>query len=359
MSLLLSGLQDIIWDVILFSETRTATGTYIFDNGAKLITSRGEQTADGVAILVHKDLLSSVVRVRKFGGRLIFVDLRMQDYTVRMISIYCPHAGYSFDDLQRLYFTLTDILKRARQANYHVILGGDFNTVLNAGDRGALLNDITREFKLQVVNDPEKISFEDRWTFQSCLGTRRQIDYIFCSSKLAVKYGQSTCALDLGSDHRAVNSEIYCIRNLTHRHTPKPRRGWRPSPIYKQSVGQDVQCSASSTLQELQAILVKNSEASVEKEDVTLEKPWKSQVVRDLVDRRRKCADKMERRSLSKLSTSVIDLDLRISFEDDWEDWVKGDEWNKLVEKASEGLTRKRNMQAKGKGKGKAKGTSE
>ena len=59
------------------------------------------------------------------------------------------------------------------------------------------------------------------------------------------------------------------------------------------------------------------------------------------------------------ISTSVIDLDLRITFEDDWEDWVKGDEWNKLVEKASEGLTRKRNMQAKGKGKGKVKGTAE
>ena len=111
---LLHELQGAIWDVVLFSETRTATGTYVLDNGAKLFASRGAQFADGVAILVHKDIIPFVVRVEKLGGRLIFVHIRLQGYTVRLISIYCPHAGYPFDDLKCLYGTLTGILHEAR-----------------------------------------------------------------------------------------------------------------------------------------------------------------------------------------------------------------------------------------------------
>ena len=125
----MSELQQIIWDVILFSETRTVTSTLTLEDGSRLFTSKGEHKADGVAIFVHKHIIPYVIRVRRFGGRLIFIDLRMQYYTVRLVSIYCPHAGYSFDDLKFVCNNLTGILEEARQANFRIIVGGDFNTV--------------------------------------------------------------------------------------------------------------------------------------------------------------------------------------------------------------------------------------
>ena len=56
------------------------------------------------------------------------------------------------------------------------------------------------------------------------------------------------------------------------------------------------------------------------------------------------------------LSTNVIDLKLKINFQDDWADWVKGAEWDTLVKDASAGLDWKRANFIKGEGKGEGKG---
>ena len=99
----MNELQHIVWDIVLFSETRTATGTYTSENGARLFTAKGGQIADGVAVLIHTSLIPYVIRVKRFDGRLIYIDLRMQSRTIRVISIYCPHAGYPLADLVDLY----------------------------------------------------------------------------------------------------------------------------------------------------------------------------------------------------------------------------------------------------------------
>ena len=56
------------------------------------------------------------------------------------------------------------------------------------------------------------------------------------------------------------------------------------------------------------------------------------------------------------ISANVIDLELKIEFEDDWSEWVKGEDWDTLVKDASAGLEWKRANFIKGKGKGEGKG---
>jgi len=163
------------------------------------------------------------------------------------------------------------------------------------------LDDILQDFRLQTANDPDNISFEERWTFQSCMGIKRQIDYIFCSANFIVKSSRSTNALDLGSDHRAVSAEIDDCPRSSHKHKPKLGRNWRPSPTYSQKVKQHIFDTSPATLRELQATLVDNAEASQKKTGPTFEKPWKSKTVRELVDQRRECRNTAERKRLSKL----------------------------------------------------------
>ena len=156
------------------------TGTYTLDDGAVLYTTRSELVDEGVAILTHTYLVPYVARFRRFGGRLIFVDLKLPHYTVRNVGIYRPPAGYSLDELKCLYDMLTVVLNEARQANFRIIWGGNFNTVLDVGERGALLDDLVNDLGLQAANDPTALPRKDRQTSCSCMGTKKQIDHIFC-----------------------------------------------------------------------------------------------------------------------------------------------------------------------------------
>ena len=56
------------------------------------------------------------------------------------------------------------------------------------------------------------------------------------------------------------------------------------------------------------------------------------------------------------ISANVIDLELKIDFQDDWAEWVKGANWDTLAKDASAGLDWKRADFIKGKGKGDGKG---
>ena len=42
------------------------------------------------------------------------------------------------------------------------------------------------------------------------------------------------------------------------------------------------------------------------------------------------------------ISTIIVDLNLKIHFGKDWGEYVKGDDWDKLIKETCEGLTKKR-----------------
>ena len=50
----------------------------------------------------------------------------------------------------------------------------------------------------------------DIWMFESSMRVRRQLDFILTSAKLPVVIVETTRAIDMGSDHRAVKT-IYHI----------------------------------------------------------------------------------------------------------------------------------------------------
>ncbi len=60
---LLGELSDVVWDVILFSETRTSQATQILEGGHVLYTMLGDNAAAGVGVLVHAGHVKNISKI--------------------------------------------------------------------------------------------------------------------------------------------------------------------------------------------------------------------------------------------------------------------------------------------------------
>ena len=152
MAELAAELYNVDWNVILFSETRSARGRCVLDGGHVLYTSEIATQAAGVAILLHRKHVHRVGQVTSLNERLMFLDLHYGRRCVRFISLYMPHAGYSLEDLRIVYDMLHVVLDEAERLHYKIIVGEDFNTELHVGHRGNLLDEFACMWRLQVAN---------------------------------------------------------------------------------------------------------------------------------------------------------------------------------------------------------------
>ena len=84
------------------------------------------------------------------------------------------------------------------------IIGGDFNTTLSWGPRMETLLSFSCDFNLHIANEQEDDSMNDKWTFESSSGVRRQLDFILVGPGFDTFTLHASSELDLGSDHRSV-----------------------------------------------------------------------------------------------------------------------------------------------------------
>ena len=86
--------------------------------------------------------------------------------------------------------------------------GGDFNAEVYRGWRGERLKELLCEASLEACSDLARLGLENAWTFRSSLGRKRTIDYCLVPADFHVRSAKAINHLDLGSDHRAVQSEL-------------------------------------------------------------------------------------------------------------------------------------------------------
>ena len=155
------------------------------DSGHLFLGSTPLSPAAGVGILLHERHVSKLKLVKQISLRLMFADLVLSHGTVRFVAAYAPHSGYSRDVLDKFYEDLHACLEDARGKRFQLVVGGDFNTQLNTGFRGTLLQDVGETFDLIITNDDDNhICNMDTWTFESSRGLRRRIDFIMCSQEM-------------------------------------------------------------------------------------------------------------------------------------------------------------------------------
>lgn len=106
-----------------------------------------------------------------------------------------PHAGYSHDYILSVYDQVQACVDEALKHKHRIVIGGNFNTQLHLGLRGALLHDfwifLAYMFRLRVANSEQN---ENSWTFCSSMRVKRRMDFILHSCDLNLT---SACACDL------------------------------------------------------------------------------------------------------------------------------------------------------------------
>ena len=318
-------LADIEWDIILFSETRYAGGNIVLEGGHHMFASSEPTVAAGVAILVHCKHVGNIKFSQAPSSRICFVDMMMKAGVTRFVATYTPHMGYSNHDLHRYYDQLAWVLDDARRQGRTIVLGGDFITQLNVGIRGDCLADLAKNFDLQITNDdghydPNKAT----WTFCSCMGVRRRIDFILCSMSFSLLQSFATDDVDLGSDHRAV----YCLNLPKHTKQQskkerkfKAKKRWKPSldengvpHLYHEILNQTLEQQNPTTLQGIEGLIlnaVEQEKQTLVSGDAKATKFWEDPNFQQLLQQRRGSQCRHERMEASKQIRKHIRKHLR------------------------------------------------
>lgn len=131
--------------------------------------------------------------------------------------------------MDETYDQLRCITSKTCRSNKKIIVGGDFNTQFGIGIRGVSLDQFAKEFGLNVLNASSPETNAD-WTFRSNMGVCRRLDFIIASQNLLVSASGPSDKLDLGSDHRVVETTMVCQKRGTQKYYERkiPVKGWRP-----------------------------------------------------------------------------------------------------------------------------------
>ena len=296
---LLAELPDISWDVICFSETRAADANSVLAGGHRLICSRGEFKYSGVAILIHARWVGEIITSRNVSDRIVYVDIRLFGRKYRIIATYVPHAGYHQDQFNACFDELRETILQANALGCKPMVGGDFNTHVSFGWRSERLVALTHETGLVIGNHPDDMAFHDSWTFRSCLGAHRVLDYVLTPSSLNVKYAKAVDHLHLGSDHRLVQLCIELPHAGQNFYYESRRRSveWQQYGPHVQTTLQSVQASHIGSLENTLKQVADNHPSSGQ--SAPKSRAWDTAELREL--RSARCrAEGEERKSLSK-----------------------------------------------------------
>lgn len=59
----------------------------------------------GVAILLNKQWCHLLKESQPVNERIAYADIKREKFELRIVAAYCPHVGYSYDHVQKLYDT--------------------------------------------------------------------------------------------------------------------------------------------------------------------------------------------------------------------------------------------------------------
>ena len=182
--------------------------------GNKCLFSNGSRNACGVAILLTKSTAGKIREVRRdMQGRYIFCKIEMDGYDYCIGNIYSPNC----DDLE-FFEEVSNIIEDMQCI--HVILGGDFNVVLDPViDRNceARYNSMACE-KIKEIQD--RLNLCDIWrakhpdkrSFTWCKTKPRlswsRIDYFLISQGLTNRVHSAEIEGCIHSDHSSINISI-------------------------------------------------------------------------------------------------------------------------------------------------------
>ena len=129
--------------------------------GFKSYFSGNTNNSEGVCILFNKTFTYEIVNyVELIPGRLQAVDIKLDDNFLKVINIYGPN-----NDDPSIFEKLQQYIIDNEDSDF--IIGGDFNTVLNADiDKCNGRKDTHKKCRLKIKNIIDNYEFADIWRIQ-------------------------------------------------------------------------------------------------------------------------------------------------------------------------------------------------
>jgi exonuclease III len=187
-----------------------------------LYYSGGDRAERGIAIVVHKSIMKSVVKKSVFSDRIIAFKLTAKPVSILIVQVYMPTSEYEDDEVEELYDIIEEILEEDGKVATNTIIMGDWvgnkahhNTVGPYGlgrrnQRGQMLIDFCERNGLIVTNTWFKKPKRRLYMWKS-LGdkSRYQLDYVLVKQRFrnSVKDVQTLPRADIDSDHNLPNIE--------------------------------------------------------------------------------------------------------------------------------------------------------
>ena len=88
--------------------------------------SGGERAEKGVAIVVHKSVVRSVVKKIVYNDRIISIKLQAEPINILMIQVYMPTSEHEDNEVEELYGVIEEILEEDGKGNKNTIIMGDW-----------------------------------------------------------------------------------------------------------------------------------------------------------------------------------------------------------------------------------------
>ena len=190
----------------------------------KVVYAHGDTKSRGVAIFIRGGLDFQLEKViyKSDDGRVIFIKATIQDHRYKICNIYAPNI---FVEQKMFFRTLYDILNNNIDENDKLIIGGDFNSVLDKKggvafekkDITKLIQDLCVECHLidiWRIRHPEERAFTWR-NPKASISCR--LDFWLISVSLQDYVENIKIVPCIKSDHSAVSLHLKELENSTER----------------------------------------------------------------------------------------------------------------------------------------------
>ncbi len=178
-------------DVIFMQETHSTRTTETFwknEWGGNCLVAHGESNSRGVAILFRKGLpLRIVEKEADSNGRYIWAKVEIQGNCMGLLNIYAPNSAA---EQIIFYQQIIDLLQDKQNNLLPIMVGGDFNCVINPqiDKKGGNIGNPKEKVLKKIQDIMEGLSIIDIWRAKN----PNEKQYTWSQSKPAVH-----CRLDL------------------------------------------------------------------------------------------------------------------------------------------------------------------
>jgi len=186
----------------------------------------GERAERGVAIVVHKSIVRSVVKKIVCSDRIIALKLKAEPVSILIMQVYMATSECEDDEVENLYDTVEEILEEDGKGDTNNVILGDWNSVVgdesyrNIGGshglgirnhRGQMLIDFCERNGLIVTNTRFKKPKRRLYTWKAPGDwSRHQLDYILVKHRFrnGVKDVQTLPGTDIDCDHNLFVAKV-------------------------------------------------------------------------------------------------------------------------------------------------------